>query len=256
MQMAKPSNKNKKGTAQTPSQPRSLGGKALDWIKKEYKFAVTILVFIGGIFTIFEKINSVKEFIKDDHQKFVDRTITPPCQLVNLNSFSKLRVQVGASLTFEAPTLQEGIVDPFTGYAEKDSLTGQIEPDAPLHFRVRIVNGNVFLSFTIFDLKTGAIIAQLVDNEWWVFNLRSNDYHCDGQSIEIIDQYGYVAFQLWLDENQIIQIRGYFVGRHSTSFANDDIKATYVREDAPGKELRKVDYASLVKPKYLRGLSD
>jgi hypothetical protein len=61
--------------------PKNKFEKAFRWFKKKYAFVVSILVFIGGFATLYDKINKVKEFIKTDHQEFLEKIKTPPCTL-------------------------------------------------------------------------------------------------------------------------------------------------------------------------------
>lgn len=111
------------------------------------------------------------------------------------------------------------------------------------------INGHRFLlSILIKDFKTGEIIGELDDNKWSIKKSSIYDYN-DNNLIEIIDKYGYVAFSMWLDDNMVLQIRGYFVGALCTYFMNGTVLNMVSRDD-PKYEEKCISYAAKLLPRH------
>ena len=111
------------------------------------------------------------------------------------------------------------------------------------HFiTIKVINYRVYISFTVKDLKTGEIIAQMDNNIFKVKKVKISTYFPsdDKKSIKIVDNYGNVAFEIWQDINKDIQVRGYSVGAYCTLFYYGETLDVVYKNDP--EYMEKVDH--------------
>jgi hypothetical protein len=155
-----------------------------------------------------------------------------------------------------------GIVKPNGEISSEEMFVGCIgannKIDEAYSYTLKITNGVMFLSFTIRDLKTGEIIAQIFDNQFYIDKTgKVNDYFTDetlfsdAHALEIKDRYGNIAFTLWIDESDKIQVRGYFYGTICTVFFNGG-PMLYLYHTDSNLIVRSEEYAAKLKPRFLK----
>lgn len=225
--------------------------------KKHYKKIVGILLIIGGIFTIFEKLETIKGWFKKDHEKFVEANYIQAI-VAPFNVQKETIINFGSGqFTFQIPENGLNLSDQniFAGCTKKND-EGETLIDNGYNFTISIKNGVFLISIIIRDLKTGNIITEIQNNQILIDKLgRVNNYHSDSHSLEIRDQYGYIAFRMWVNEKDQLEMEGYFYGKYCTIFINGDFMEILDHEDPKYLE-KALGKASDLKPMFLKIYSD
>jgi len=137
--------------------------------------------------------------VKSPHRHFIEENyitgISAPFFANNT-----LSISTGGGDTFTEYIPPNGIIDvqtPTTGVTDNAGDT-----DGEFSYKLKITNHTFLLSIVIKDFKTGEIIADIEDNAWALKKTGITDYS-DNNLLEVLDNYGYVAFSMWIDDKGI-----------------------------------------------------
>lgn len=223
------------------------------WASKKIWIATgLILALIGAPLYVWNYRTWIKEETTTEKEKFKeDRWIRVPRISAKFYSGGPLFVNfIGMSSKYHDFEQSD---KKFFRVDAVPKVTCGTDPDEESATQVYLeyLNNQFLVSLKLKDLKTGALLTK-IENNVGVMDPSLSDYvfSGDGESyIEIIDQYDYVAFQMYVDENKFINIRGYFVGSSCVVFAYD---STHVTLDKSDKDFNtKLDqYASKLKPRF------
>ncbi len=206
-----------------------------------YAIAAGVITIAGAIPTC----NSIKStYFTTSHEKFIDENYIIGV-MAPFYVGQTLMVNAGG-MRFNAEIPASGVIDdiyPMVGCSTPSDKTMN-----EFNYGLKINGHRFLLSILIKDFKTGEIIGELDDNKWSIKKSSIYDYN-DNNLIEIIDKYGYVAFSMWLDDNMVLQIRGYFVGALCTYFMNGTVLNMVSRDD-PKYEEKCISYAAKLLPRH------
>lgn len=235
---------------QQPRQPQLLKRPLLKKIGKFFTSVwggISILATVGGVIALFHN-GPITNWFQTPHDNFIDERYIVGV-FAPFYAGQNLNVCQGGG-TFSAPISPAGVVDniaPAFGCVSKNDFSNL---QNELQYGLKIRNHSFLLTVTIRDLKTGEVIASIVDNKWEVKKTGIADYS-DNNLIEILDNYGYVAFSMWVDDKQTLQMRGYIVGEQCTYFMNGDTLEMVERSDP--HYIQKCEHlASLLKPRSIK----
>lgn len=127
--------------------------------------------------------------------------------------------------------------------------SSQVGFDTPIELSLKIAKNTILISATVHDIKTGQIICKIVDNKWVLRKDKMFNYSSTKKHLEIIDNYGYVCFRIEVGEDNIITIRGSFVGTDCAFFLQDH-KIIVTTTDQANYKSEVIKFASSLKPKY------
>jgi len=131
---------------------------------------------------------------------------------------------------------------------------GKIKSEELIPLRIKVLNGFFKLSIKLKDLD-GNDLAELTDNQLTVVRKHYGSVDSSPDHVEITDEKGYVAFRLWIDSKQHVQMRGYGVGIHCAIVYENDYAA--MMPDNPKKpEIRQKleEAAGENKPMFIKHL--
>lgn len=157
----------------------------------------------------------------------------------------------GGKLTFQVPDRNINLGEVGFTFGCFKQIDGKTVDDQGFNYWLTIRSHKMYITLTVRDLKTAAVIGELRENEW----LQKKDApiyrHFNSDSaVEIIDQYKNVAFRLWVDPSNHVHMRGYFVGNFCTSFLNTSV-LQYVERADPQYEIKASEIASRLKPMFV-----
>lgn len=235
---------------QTRSKPKTI--KYIFW--GLMGIVTTTFVWVGGLNDVNQFWNNIKDFGKSDNEikiegKFINGIVSP------FNIYDTIRVYLsngggGSILTRNSKNdllFEDAIM---YGCRSKD---GKYQ-DFPINFRLKIQHNLLFISSVFRDFKTNEVIGELLNNVWKVDHNKSLNYYSDEKSFEVIDNQGNAIFQMWLNDEGRIHIRGYFVGKYCTYFLTDlGLKVAMYDEDKYLSELYK-EYSIINKPRFIKSL--
>ncbi len=75
------------------------------------------------------------------------------------------------------------------------------------------------------SIATGEMMCYMRQDSLFVLTKRISDIYCDGGKFEAIDSLNHLCLGIYLEDSNLIRIKGYFVGKKKTMVIGDnDIK--------------------------------
>ncbi len=196
--------------------------------KEHWKAYWKVLIGIATVFGTLVGVGPNWEYLanqfKTPHEKFVESEyITGLLLPYPLNNDDQFNIDLGMPVQISGYELIRGyeFISIPSIICVNPKTQDFNDAEVPMDLKLKVRNRMIVISLTIRDLKTGAIIAKLDDNEWVIKPKRITDYYDDTRTLEIIDDYGYLAFRIWLTNDNVIHIRGYFPGLYCSLILND-----------------------------------
>jgi|GEM_PF-5214240 len=216
-------------------------------LKKSYSArGIAILISLIGAFKGYL---TIVEWSKSDHQRFIETKELNKI-LAPFKGQKKTIIHFGSGqLEFEMRENGWSMADQNFSLGCTKVEGKRLITDDSFNFSLKLEDGVFLISIIVRDLKTGRIITEIQNNKVLIDNIGVNNYYTNSKKLEIRDQYGYVAFQLWVNNKDQLEMRGYFYGKLCTTFITDE-PMQYVQHDDPAYQLKSVDFASKLKPLF------
>lgn len=221
-------------------------------LEKKWKWIIIIGSVLSAIFGAYNNWQTLIGLFKSDHDTFIESNYINAL-IVPFSMKEKTVIHFGKTGRFEFSIPEEGIdltKTMFLGCVNPVPNSGPLMDDGFL-FKLRIKDDIFKLSIIIKDLKTGSVITEIQDNEIKVNKTGVYDFdNKNSRRLEIKDQYGNIAFCMWINDNQELELRGYFYGYYCTVFLNDN-PLDFLPHDDPQYVQKAEIKAKQLKPMFL-----
>jgi hypothetical protein len=181
-----------------------------------------VLTFVGTLFAIPQIIDYVKDKSKTQEVRFRENNfikgILYPDKVQN--EFNEVSFDFGNfKLGVPLSALRTGILLRPPGIACFDSTGKHYE--IPIKLALRLEGDRIQVSDSLIELSSRKLAGVISDNQWLLIKDNILSYHANDKFLEVLDKKGpYVIFRMEYLSQNIISVRGYFVGRYCIMVAN------------------------------------
>jgi hypothetical protein len=133
----------------------------------------------------------------------------------------------GKTLSFTHKDLESGI------YFERDSTIATFYQDSSLHLKLQLRGRHLLINSYMAGITTGETMGYINKDSVLVLNNRISDIYCDGIKFEALDNQKRLCLGIYLEDSNLIRIRGYFVGTKKTMIIGDKDIKIFSRNSVP-----------------------
>jgi hypothetical protein len=99
-------------------------------------------------------------------------------------------------------------------------------PDSSLHLNLQLKGRHLLINSYMSSITTGEMMCYMNRDSLLVLTKHISDIYCDGTKFEAIDSLHRVCLGIYLEDSNVIRIKGYFAGKKRTLIIGDkDVKA-------------------------------
>ncbi len=217
---------------------------------KQIKKFTIVGTIIGLLFLGYDRIETIKKVFQSNHEEFIEKNYIPGF-IYSPSADNQIHISSGGAINFTAPITNNSINIDKQLMLGCTNSTGSNDLRKEHSFSIKVENGVLLMSFIIKDLKTEKIIGKMYDNHWLIKNDITDYSGDDHKSFEIIDNYGYPVFSLWVDSSNTVQYRGYFIGDLCVYFS-DGNAIEFVYKGEPNYMQKCIEHAGKLKPHFVK----
>jgi hypothetical protein len=107
-----------------------------------------------------------------------------------------------------------------------DSIASNDYPDKLFPLTLQLKGRHILINSSISSLATGEEICYLKQDSILMLGKHILNIYCDGTLLEVLDDQRHICLGLYLEDSNVVRVKGYFVGEKRTIFIDDNsIKA-------------------------------
>jgi hypothetical protein len=108
---------------------------------------------------------------------------------------------------------------------EEDPLIFKDYQDSSLHLNLQLKGRHLLINSYIAGIASGEMMGYVNKDSLLVLTKHISDIYCDGTEFEVLDSQKHLCLGIYLEDSNLIRIKGYFVGKDKTMIIGDeDIK--------------------------------
>ncbi len=112
---------------------------------------------------------------------------------------------------------------------EQDSLLAKAYSDNSLHLNLQLKGRHLLINSYMASIATGEMMCYMSRDSLLVLTKRISDIYCDGGKFEAIDSLNRLCLGIYLEDSNVIRVKGYFAGKKGTLIVGDDDLKVYSR---------------------------
>jgi hypothetical protein len=107
----------------------------------------------------------------------------------------------------------------------RDPLLVKAYQDSSLHVNLQLKGRHMLINSCITSMASGELMCYMNQDSLLVLTKSVSNYYCDGTKFEVLDNQNHLCLGVYLEDSNVIRIKGYFAGTKRTLFIGDnDIK--------------------------------
>jgi hypothetical protein len=135
-----------------------------------------------------------------------------------------IRLEVGKkNMGFSHKEAESGIL------FEQNQLLAKVHSDSSLHLNLQLKGRHLLISSYMASIETGEMMCYMNDDSLQVLTKQISDIYCDGTKFEALDSLRRLCLGIYLEDSNVIRIRGYFAGKNRTVIIDDQNLKVYSR---------------------------
>jgi hypothetical protein len=133
-----------------------------------------------------------------------------------------IKVEIGKKkLAFSHKEAESGI------YFEQNPLLVKDYLDSSLHLNLHLKGRHLLINSYMASIATGEMMCYMSQDSLLVLTKRISDIYCDGTKFEAIDNQNRLCLGIYLEDSNLIRIKGYFAGKKRTMIIGDNDIRTF-----------------------------
>ena len=135
-----------------------------------------------------------------------------------------IRLEVGKrTLRFSHREAESGIS------FEQNPLLTTSNIDSSLHLNLQLKGRHLLINSYMASIATGEMMCYMNQDSLLVLTKQISDIYCDGTKFEALDSLRRLCLGIYLEDSNVIRIRGYFAGKNQTVIIDDENLKVYSR---------------------------
>ena len=126
---------------------------------------------------------------------------------------------------------------------------GQSHSDSSLHLNLQLKGRHLLINSYIASIATGEMMCYMNHDSLQVLTKQISDIYCDGTKFEALDSLKHLCLGIYLEDSNVIRVRGYFAGKNQTLIVNDENIKVYSRT-SPSYHIDCDIAAAALKPRH------
>ncbi len=106
-------------------------------------------------------------------------------------------------------------------FSHKEAESGIFFEQNPL-LNLQLKGRHLLINSYMASIATGEMMCFMSQDSLLVLTKRISDIYCDGTKFEAIDSLNRLCLGIYLEDSNLIRIRGYFVGKKRTTIVDDN----------------------------------
>ena len=128
-----------------------------------------------------------------------------------------VRLEVGKKrLGFSHNEAETGIL------FEQNPHLARTHSDNSLHLNLQLKGRHLLINSYMASIARGEMMCYMNNDSLQVLTKQISDIYCDGTKFEALDSFKRLCLGIYLEDSNVIRIRGYFVGKDQTVIVNDE----------------------------------
>jgi len=103
----------------------------------------------------------------------------------------------------------------------RDSSIVKAYQDSSLHLNLQLKGRHLLINSCITSMASDELMCYMNHDSLLVLTKRVSNYYCDGTKFEVLDNQNHLCLGVYLEDSNVIRIKGYFVGARRTLFIGD-----------------------------------
>jgi hypothetical protein len=128
-----------------------------------------------------------------------------------------IRLEVGKkNLRFSHNEAESGIS------FEQNPLLITSNIDSSLHLNLQLKGRHLLINSYMANIAKGEMMCYMNHDSLQVLTKQISDIYCDGTNFEVLDSLKRLCLGIYLEDSNVIRIRGYFAGKNRTVIIDDE----------------------------------
>ncbi len=94
--------------------------------------------------------------------------------------------------------------------------------DSSLNLNLQLKGRHLLINSYMASIATGEMMCYMREDSLLVLTKRISDIYCDGTKFEALDSQEHLCLGIYLEDSNLIRIKGYFAGKKRTMIINDN----------------------------------
>ncbi len=94
--------------------------------------------------------------------------------------------------------------------------------DSSLHLNLQLKGRHLLINSYMASIATGEMMCYMSQDSLLVLTKHISDIYCDGTKFEALDYQKHLCLGIYLEDSNLIRIKGYFVGKKRTTIIDED----------------------------------